>query len=76
MSKWVKKLIVSLMVFNLFQLIGWSILLYPSVTKLKNSIGWIVFMSWYANWVGAIAALGTSIIMVEQMRKDKEDASA
>lgn len=73
MRSWVRKIIVGLFVFNMLQLIAWSLLSYPSMTVWLKSIQWIVLMSWYANFASSIAALGTSIIMLEQMRRDRED---
>ena len=30
----------------------WSVLLLPTLLWWKQSLVWIVVMSWYANWVG------------------------
>lgn len=35
----------------------WTGLLFPTVALWSGSIRWVVFMSWYANWVGHFSAL-------------------
>lgn len=34
----------------------WSLLLIPTVLLWRESIIWVVFMSWYANFVGHVSA--------------------
>jgi hypothetical protein len=34
----------------------WTLAAIPSVIWWRESVVWLVFMSWYANWVGHIAA--------------------
>lgn len=34
----------------------WGLLAIPTVLAWKESIAWVVFMSWYANFVGHFAA--------------------
>lgn len=34
----------------------WLVLLFPTLLLWKESVTWIVIMSWYANFVGHIAA--------------------
>lgn len=31
---------------------AWAVLLVPTVVVWRHSIVWVVFMSWYANFVG------------------------
>lgn len=33
-------------------MIAWGILLVPTIVWWRESIVWVVFMSWYANFVG------------------------
>jgi aryl carrier-like protein len=42
--------------FNLIMTGVWAIMLVPSVIWWRESVVWLVFMSWYANLVGHIAA--------------------
>lgn len=73
MRPWVKRIIIGLACFNGLQLVAWSVLFYPSITVWLKSTPWIVIMSWYANFAASIAALGTSIIMLEQLRRDRQE---
>ena len=41
---------------NLVMMIVWSILFIPTMLLWKESVTWIVLMSWYANFVGHISA--------------------
>jgi hypothetical protein len=42
--------------FNLIMVGVWTLAMVPSVIWWRESVVWLVFMSWYANWVGHIAA--------------------
>jgi hypothetical protein len=42
--------------FNLIMTGLWALFLIPSVIWGRGSVVWLVFMSWYANLVGYIAA--------------------
>lgn len=35
-----------------FLMIAWGVLLVPTLVWWRESIAWVVFMSWYANFVG------------------------
>lgn len=37
--------------FHLWMMLVWLVLLVPSLTIWKESIIWLVFMSWYANFI-------------------------
>jgi aryl carrier-like protein len=42
--------------FNLIMVGVRTLAMVPSVIWWRESVVWLVFMSWYANWVGHIAA--------------------
>jgi hypothetical protein len=42
--------------FNFIMTGVWAVALVPSVLWWRESVVWLVFMSWYANFVGHIAA--------------------
>ena len=42
--------------FNFIMIFVWTAALVPTVFLLRESVVWLVFMSWYANWVGHIAS--------------------
>lgn len=46
---------------NGIMLLIWAVLFIPSMTTLKDSIMWVVFMSTYANFVGHFSAFMTAI---------------
>jgi hypothetical protein len=73
MRTWVKRVMIGLFIFNICQFTTWSVLLYPTMKVWLHSFAYLVLMSWWANFAASIAAVGTSIIMLEQMRRDKED---
>lgn len=37
---------------HLMMMAVWLLLLIPSITLWRNSLVWVVLMSWYANFVG------------------------
>jgi hypothetical protein len=41
---------------NLWGVGVWLVLLVPTVLIWRESVAWVVFMSWYANFVGHISA--------------------
>lgn len=41
---------------HITMILVWTFLFAFAVTTLKESIVFLVFMSWYANWIGHIAA--------------------
>lgn len=55
--------------FNLVQVFAWGLLIYPSMTIWSESLKWVVFMSVWANFAGAIAGL-TAALLALQMDDD------
>lgn len=43
-------------VLHLFLTLVWLLLLVPTVVWWRESLPWLVFMSWYANFVGQWSA--------------------
>jgi hypothetical protein len=41
---------------NLWGVLVWLVLLPPTILLWRNSVPYVVFMSWYANFVGHISA--------------------
>ncbi len=42
--------------FHLLMMGVWGLLLVPSLTVWKESLFWVILMSWYANLAGYIAS--------------------
>lgn len=64
---------------NVFMIVVWLILLFPTFMFWKQSIWWVVVMSWYANfighlssWAGSRAATEADTFSDDQIEKLKE----
>jgi hypothetical protein len=57
-----KRLEKALFWFNVTQCTAWGLLIAPTLLIWRNSIPWLAFMSVWANFAAAIAAVGTSLI--------------
>jgi hypothetical protein len=42
--------------FHLLATAAWLVLLAPTLLWWRESVAWIVLMSWYANFIGHISA--------------------
>jgi hypothetical protein len=62
--------------YHLFSTFFWGILLIPSVTIWKESLVWVIFMSWYALVTGhfsAYEATRSEIISKREIEGDFKD---
>lgn len=62
---------------NTVMIVVWGILAIPTMLWWKEAIPWLVFMSWYANWVGHISALlaAKAEKKIDETNEDTSDLS-
>lgn len=71
--KGVSKLVLSVYLFQCVATLVWTGLSVPSNTTWKDSVPWVNFQSWYANWCTHLVGIVSAWVLLKQDKQDKSE---